>query len=103
MASRGGCCRSSPIHLADPRHCRLIIGLAGLTRGLSTLFATDPPHQPHAGDLDAVVLTDMDVVGAAGLDFLCFGLPDLLIKTGQAWVGILDRRELLVRQSRYAA
>ena len=25
MASQGGCCGSSPIHPADPRHCRLII------------------------------------------------------------------------------
>ena len=24
MASQGGCCRSGPIHPADPRHCRLI-------------------------------------------------------------------------------
>src|SRR3977135_3543204 len=35
MASPGGCCRSGPIHPADPRHRRLISGLAGLTRGLS--------------------------------------------------------------------
>ena len=50
--------------------------------------------------LDAVVLTDMEVVGAAGLDFLCLGQTNLLIKTGQARVGLLDRRELLVPQSR---
>ena len=42
MASQGGCCRSGPIHPADPRHCRLMAGLVGLSRGLSTLFATDP-------------------------------------------------------------
>jgi hypothetical protein len=45
------------------------------------------------------VLTDMEVVGAAVLDFLCLGQPNLLIKTGQARVGILDRRELLVLHS----
>jgi len=28
-----GCCRSGPIHPADPRHGRLITGLAGLTYG----------------------------------------------------------------------
>jgi hypothetical protein len=33
MASQSGCCRSGPIHPVDPRHCRLITGLAGLTRG----------------------------------------------------------------------
>ena len=32
MASQGGCCRSGAIHPSDPRHCRLITGLAGLTR-----------------------------------------------------------------------
>src|SRR2546427_196721 len=48
MASQGGCCRSGPIHPADPRHPRLITGLAGLTCGLSTLFATDPEEPPGA-------------------------------------------------------
>jgi hypothetical protein len=48
--------------------------------------------------LDAVVLTDMEVVCAAGLNLLCFGLAKLLFETGQAWVGMLECRELLVTQ-----
>jgi len=61
------------------------------------------PSAPTAHrDSDAVVLTDVEVVGAAGLDFLRLGQPNLLIKPGQARVGILDRRELLVAQSREA-
>jgi hypothetical protein len=54
----------------------------------------------RTGDLDAFVLTYMEVVGVAGIDFLYLGQSNLLIKTGQSRVGILDRREMLVPQSR---
>jgi hypothetical protein len=36
--------RSGPIHPADPRHSRLITGLAGLTRGLSRCLRQIQTH-----------------------------------------------------------